>query len=341
VSGLFDSDNDDDDDVHVDDDNDDAADHDDGDDEVTPHFLHLFLHLHLLPPHWPFPPALRWVNEEGLPANVKGLAVGGTGILGVEESGALTVNEKKRKRITRRKRKSSCRRNVFEPSLVPCVMKQLVKTKTYFVSPTFKVSSYAFCTPPRLDDDGIEDNVNGGGGGGGGGVRSGCGDGGVGSSGSISGDNSGGSSDDSGSVSGLDSQVLDGDGVTPVESALAMPGTIITTTVEATLAAVTPAAAAATTTMTTEKSGSSDFSSDSTTSSSSNINSSTNVETLRLQGVTHFPWSDVFGASLVAPVLANKHKNEGLPWYGSPEALDQWAPWLAGACGCSSNGFCE
>lgn len=76
---------------------------------------------------------------------------------------------------------------------------------------------------------------------------------------------------------GTDGTGYDGDGVTPVFSALAMEG----------------------------------------------------AETMVLDGrVTHFPWSDVFGGDIFAPDLAKMHKEEGLPWYGSDTALDQWAGWL-------------
>ena len=46
-----------------------------------------------------------------------------------------------------------------------------------------------------------------------------------------------------------------------------------------------------------------------------------------LDGVTHFPWSDVFGGAQFAPELAEEHRN-GKPWYGTPETVEQWAPWL-------------
>ena len=51
------------------------------------------------------------------------------------------------------------------------------------------------------------------------------------------------------------------------------------------------------------------------------------AETLVLDGVTHFPWSDVAGGAIVAPVLAREHA-EGKPWYGSESALEQWAGWI-------------
>ena len=76
---------------------------------------------------------------------------------------------------------------------------------------------------------------------------------------------------------GTDGTGYDGDGVTPIFSALAMEG----------------------------------------------------AEQLVLDGdVTHFPWSDVFGGDIFAPDLARVHKEEGTPWYGSDEALDQWVGWL-------------
>eukprot|EP00639_Heterosigma_akashiwo_P018229 CAMPEP_0206399856 /NCGR_PEP_ID=MMETSP0294-20121207/25123_1 /ASSEMBLY_ACC=CAM_ASM_000327 /TAXON_ID=39354 /ORGANISM="Heterosigma akashiwo, Strain CCMP2393" /LENGTH=362 /DNA_ID=CAMNT_0053855845 /DNA_START=12 /DNA_END=1100 /DNA_ORIENTATION=- len=53
------------------------------------------------------------------------------------------------------------------------------------------------------------------------------------------------------------------------------------------------------------------------------------AEKLLLDGkVTHFPWSDVFGGDIFAPDLAKDHKEQGTPWYGSREALDQWLGWL-------------
>jgi hypothetical protein len=76
-------------------------------------------------------------------------------------------------------------------------------------------------------------------------------------------------------IDGGDGSTLDGDGVTPTFSSIALPG----------------------------------------------------AETLVLDGVTHFPWSDVFGGPQFAPELAEEHRN-GKPWYGSPSAVAQWAPWL-------------
>lgn len=53
------------------------------------------------------------------------------------------------------------------------------------------------------------------------------------------------------------------------------------------------------------------------------------AEELVLEGrVTHFPWSDVFGGPTFAPDLAKVHKDEQVAWYGSGEAIDQWAGWL-------------
>ncbi len=78
---------------------------------------------------------------------------------------------------------------------------------------------------------------------------------------------------------GGDGTTYDGDGVTPVQSSLAMEGM--------------------------------------------------NCEKMVLEGtVTHFPWSDVFGGDIFAPDLAKLHKEQKMPWYGSNEALDQWADWL-------------
>jgi len=76
-------------------------------------------------------------------------------------------------------------------------------------------------------------------------------------------------------INGGDGSKVDGDGVTPTFSSVALPG----------------------------------------------------AETLVLDGVTHFPWSDVFGGPQLAPELAKEHKN-GKPWYGAPETVERWAPWL-------------
>lgn len=57
------------------------------------------------------------------------------------------------------------------------------------------------------------------------------------------------------------------------------------------------------------------------------------AESMVLDGtVTHFPWSDVWGGDMFAPDLAKRHREEGIPWYGSEEALDQWTPWLETVC---------
>ncbi len=78
---------------------------------------------------------------------------------------------------------------------------------------------------------------------------------------------------------GSDGSMYDGDGVTPLESSLAMEGET--------------------------------------------------CEKLVLDGtVGHFPWSDVFGGSFIAPELTKLHEQERTPWYGSDEALDQWVRWL-------------
>lgn len=76
-------------------------------------------------------------------------------------------------------------------------------------------------------------------------------------------------------IDGGDGSKIDGDGVTPTFSSVALPG----------------------------------------------------AETLVLDGVTHFPWSDVFGGPQFAPELAEDHRN-GKPWYGTPETVELWAPWL-------------
>lgn len=54
----------------------------------------------------------------------------------------------------------------------------------------------------------------------------------------------------------------------------------------------------------------------------------TNVETMVLEGVTHFPWSDVFGGDWFAPDLAKKHREERTPWYGSAKVVNQWVQWI-------------
>lgn len=51
------------------------------------------------------------------------------------------------------------------------------------------------------------------------------------------------------------------------------------------------------------------------------------VEKLVVDGVTHFPWGDVFGGSTVAPELTEKY-NAGMPWYGSEAVVGKWAGWL-------------
>jgi len=77
---------------------------------------------------------------------------------------------------------------------------------------------------------------------------------------------------------GSDGSSYDGDGVTPVESALALPGA---------------------------------------------------ANAFVLEGdITHFPWSDTWGASLVAPELTKYDREMNLPWYGDDIALQQWVPWL-------------
>lgn len=75
---------------------------------------------------------------------------------------------------------------------------------------------------------------------------------------------------------GTDGTSYDGDGVTPIQSALAMPGV---------------------------------------------------SDTLTLDNVTHFCWSDVFGSSFVAPELTEDHK-KGRPWYGSEGIMEKWADWI-------------
>mmetsp|Transcript_29979 Transcript_29979/g.64203 ORF Transcript_29979/g.64203 Transcript_29979/m.64203 type:complete len:425 (-) Transcript_29979:2323-3597(-) len=55
------------------------------------------------------------------------------------------------------------------------------------------------------------------------------------------------------------------------------------------------------------------------------------AESMVLDGVTHFCWSDVFGGDLVAPELTEDHKN-GRPWYGSSEQIDSWGAFIKDAC---------
>jgi triacylglycerol esterase/lipase EstA (alpha/beta hydrolase family) len=51
-------------------------------------------------------------------------------------------------------------------------------------------------------------------------------------------------------------------------------------------------------------------------------------EPMVLEGVGHFPWSDVFGGKLVAPELYKAHKEQTRPWYGSDGVIDQWVEWV-------------
>lgn len=51
------------------------------------------------------------------------------------------------------------------------------------------------------------------------------------------------------------------------------------------------------------------------------------AEQMILDGVGHFPWSDVWGGSWVAPELTKDHK-EGRPWYGSDEIVEKWVEWV-------------
>mmetsp|Transcript_16010 Transcript_16010/g.34684 ORF Transcript_16010/g.34684 Transcript_16010/m.34684 type:complete len:389 (-) Transcript_16010:118-1284(-) len=78
---------------------------------------------------------------------------------------------------------------------------------------------------------------------------------------------------------GSDGKSYDGDGVTPIQSALAMK------------------------------------------------DHSPNTDTLVLDDVGHFCWSDVFGGETVAPELSAFHR-EGRPWYGDEEVIEKWAGWL-------------
>lgn len=78
---------------------------------------------------------------------------------------------------------------------------------------------------------------------------------------------------------GSDGSQYDGDGVTPIESALAMAQYV------------------------------------------------TNSDTLVLDDVGHFCWSDVFGGATVAPELTRFH-SEGRPWYGDDDIIEKWSSWL-------------
>ena len=53
----------------------------------------------------------------------------------------------------------------------------------------------------------------------------------------------------------------------------------------------------------------------------------TQCDTLVLDNVGHFCWSDVFGGSFVAPELTKYHL-EGRPWYGDDAIVDKWVNWL-------------
>lgn len=78
---------------------------------------------------------------------------------------------------------------------------------------------------------------------------------------------------------GSDGTSYDGDGVTPIESALAMKDYV------------------------------------------------PHADTLVIDDVGHFCWSDVFGGDIVAPELTNFHA-EGRPWYGDDHVIEKWASWL-------------
>ncbi|KAL7533288.1 hypothetical protein ACHAXR_005147 [Thalassiosira sp. AJA248-18] len=78
---------------------------------------------------------------------------------------------------------------------------------------------------------------------------------------------------------GSDGSQYDGDGVTPIQSALAMKEYV------------------------------------------------PHADTLTLNDVGHFPWSDVFGGETVAPDLTKYHR-EGRPWYGDEDIIEKWAGWL-------------
>eukprot|EP00581_Thalassiosira_minuscula_P018585 CAMPEP_0183733436 /NCGR_PEP_ID=MMETSP0737-20130205/41197_1 /TAXON_ID=385413 /ORGANISM="Thalassiosira miniscula, Strain CCMP1093" /LENGTH=382 /DNA_ID=CAMNT_0025966689 /DNA_START=34 /DNA_END=1185 /DNA_ORIENTATION=+ len=51
------------------------------------------------------------------------------------------------------------------------------------------------------------------------------------------------------------------------------------------------------------------------------------AETLILDDVGHFCWSDVLGGEAFAPDLARYHK-EGRPWYGDDHIIEKWVSWL-------------
>jgi len=51
------------------------------------------------------------------------------------------------------------------------------------------------------------------------------------------------------------------------------------------------------------------------------------ADTMVLDDVGHFCWSDVFGGETVAPDLTKYHR-EGRPWYGDDVIVEKWAGWL-------------
>jgi len=51
------------------------------------------------------------------------------------------------------------------------------------------------------------------------------------------------------------------------------------------------------------------------------------ADTLVLDDVGHYPWSDSFGGNIVAPDLTKYHR-EGRPWYGDEAVMEKWAEWL-------------
>ena len=51
------------------------------------------------------------------------------------------------------------------------------------------------------------------------------------------------------------------------------------------------------------------------------------ADTMVLEDVGHFRWSEVFGGDLVAPELTRMHA-EGRPWYGDDAIIEKWAGWL-------------
>lgn len=51
------------------------------------------------------------------------------------------------------------------------------------------------------------------------------------------------------------------------------------------------------------------------------------ADTMILDNVGHFCWSDVLGGDLFAPDLTKAHR-AGRPWYGDEDIVEKWAEWL-------------